>query len=123
MLRSATLSLILALACATPPRPPPSPATTTQDAVDATIDGTCAIAGGGCSLRAALQEANATTDPDDIALPAGRFKIALGGTSEDAAARGDFDSTHDVTITGAGANLTVIDGNEPIACSTRSAAT
>ena len=111
MLRLLALALVAALAAAAPAAATTFTVTTTNDATDATIDGTCAIAGGGCSLRAALQEANATTGEDVISLPAGRYRITLAGTGEDAAATGDFDSTHTLTINGAGADQTVIDGN------------
>jgi CSLREA domain-containing protein len=42
------------------------------DAVDAVPgDGVCATAGGQCTLRAAVQEANALPGADTISLPAG----------------------------------------------------
>src|SRR3954452_1522525 len=105
MLRLSTLAVFVSLALAAPAGAATFTVTTTTDAVDSTVDGTCAIAGGGCSLRAALQEANATTAADEIVLPAGRFRITLAGSGENAAATGDFDSTHDLTITGAGAGM------------------
>lgn len=36
-------------------------------------DGVCADAGGNCSLRAAVMEANATAGPNDVFLPAGDY--------------------------------------------------
>jgi CSLREA domain-containing protein len=111
MLRATTLAVAISLAFALPASAATFTVTTTNDATDAAIDGACGITGGGCSLRAAIQEANATTAADTITLPAGRYRITLAGVGEDAAATGDFDSTNDLTITGAGADKTVIDGN------------
>jgi CSLREA domain-containing protein len=83
----------------------------TADAVDASPgDGECATAGGVCTLRAAIQEANALAGPDTITLPAGAYAIAITGVSEEFAATGDFDISDDLTINGAGAATTIIDG-------------
>jgi hypothetical protein len=81
--------------------------TNTADVVDP--------ADGKLSLREAISAAN---DPvkhpgaDVIAVPAGVFKIAIPGSSEDGNATGDFDVTDTVTIRGAGRNLTFIDGQQ-----------
>lgn len=84
---------------------------TTADAVDAAPgDGACASAGGSCSLRAAVIEANALPGPDTIVLPAGRYTLTLAGAGEDAGATGDLDVLSDVTILGAGAASTIVDG-------------
>jgi CSLREA domain-containing protein len=86
---------------------------TTTDAVDAVAgDGVCATAGGACSLRAAVQEANALAGADTIDLPAGTYVLTLGGGAEDAAASGDLDVTEPLTIDGAGAGVSIIDGND-----------
>src|SRR3954451_8979315 len=98
MSRTIAVAILATLALAAPASATTFNVTTTKDAVDAGINGTCAIAGGGCSLRAALQEANATSAGDAIVLPAGRFRITLNGPDEDAAATGDFDSLHDLAI-------------------------
>lgn len=83
---------------------------TTADAVDAHPgDGTCSTAGGACTLRAAIQEANALAGADTITLPAGTYTLSLVGADEDAAATGDLDITADLTINGGGANVTSID--------------
>src|SRR5262249_23028818 len=74
-------------------------------------DGVCATSGGGCSLRAAVQEANALPGTDRIFVPAGVYVLSLAGAGEDQAATGDLDLTDSVGIFGAGAVLTVIDGN------------
>ncbi|MCA9901974.1 MAG: CSLREA domain-containing protein, partial [Anaerolineales bacterium] len=81
----------------------------TTDAVDASPgNGTCASSLGECTLRAAIQEANALAGADTITLPAGTYTLALAGTGEDAAATGDLDVTGDLTITGAGEATTII---------------
>src|SRR3989475_8330214 len=82
------------------------------DAVDAAPgDGRCATAGGTCTLRAAIQEANAHTGADTIMVPAGTYLLTIPGRGEDMAATGDLDIRDDVTITGAGADRTIVDGN------------
>src|SRR5438876_9548202 len=83
----------------------------TADAVDAVLDGNCATAGGTCTLRAAIQEANAHAGADTIMVPAGTYLLTIAGQGEDIAATGDLDITDDATITGAGADNTILDGN------------
>jgi large repetitive protein len=91
--------------------------TSTVDAVDANspgpYDSVCAAAGGGCTLRAAIQEADATPEPDLIVLPAGVYPLTIEGDLEDDSAQGDLDISTDVTIVGAGAPSTVVDGAWP----------
>ena len=83
----------------------------TTDAVDANIgNGTCASAANECTLRAAIQEANAAAGPHVITVPAGSYKLTLAGPGEDVAATGDLDILQEVTITGAGEDLTIVDG-------------
>jgi CSLREA domain-containing protein len=83
----------------------------TADAVDAHPgDGVCATAIHVCTLRAAIQEANALAGVDIITVPAGTFTLTLAGVDEDGAATGDLDITDDLTLTGAGAAQTIIDG-------------
>lgn len=84
---------------------------TVADAPDADPgDGRCAALLGACTLRAAVQEANAWPGPDSIVLPAGTYTLALPGTDEDLSATGDLDLLSDVDVRGAGAADTVIDG-------------
>src|SRR5262245_13517839 len=84
---------------------------TTADAVDALPgDGSCATGAGACSLRAAVQEANALAGPDAITLPAGTYVLTLAG-NDDTSAAGDLDVHGTLAITGAGAATTIIDGN------------
>ena len=67
--------------------------------------------GGPGSLRAAIICANSSPGPDTITLPAGTYTLTLSGANEDAAATGDLDITDSLTIVGAGATTTIIDGN------------
>jgi CSLREA domain-containing protein len=84
---------------------------TTADDPDATPnDDRCETAGGDCSLRAAIQQANATAGADEIELPAGIYSLVTPGTGENAAATGDLDVTEDLIIRGAGASTTIING-------------
>ena len=84
----------------------------TTDAVDSNIgDGTCAASSGDCTLRAAIQEANALAGSDTINLPAGNYLLTLQNTNEDAAADGDLDITSDINIVGVDRDTTVIDAD------------
>ena len=85
----------------------------TADAVDAdTADGVCLVADGSCSLRAAIQQANASPGADVVVVPAGIYSLTLAGINEDAGVSGDLDVTSGSTITidGAGASTVTIDG-------------
>src|SRR5689334_10116845 len=86
------------------------------DAPDASVgDGKCAAEGGGCTLRAAVQEADATGGASTITLPAGRYRLtvapvpAAGSMSDMEPANGDLDLDGEVAIRGAGAGRTIID--------------
>ncbi len=84
----------------------------TDDIVDATLgDGVCATGTGFCTLRAAIQEANALPGADEIRLKTAVYRLTLTGAGEDLAATGDLDITDSVTIKGKGAALTVVDGH------------
>ncbi len=71
---------------------------------------TCLATNGGCTLRAAIQQANFTAGADTIILPAGVFTLDRPGL-DDAAVLGDLDLTDSLTIQGAGSGLTIVDGN------------
>jgi CSLREA domain-containing protein len=77
------------------------------DAPDATPgDERCATAAGSCTLRAAIDEANADPVPDRIVVTAGVDPVlALAGADDDTNATGDLDVLTPVTIVGAGATL------------------
>ena len=86
--------------------------TTTADTQDAAPgNGTCADAAGACSLRAAISEANALAGADTITIPAGTYTQTLAGANEDVNAGGDLDITSPITINGAAAATTIIQGN------------
>ncbi len=84
---------------------------TADTADDDTADGICVDASGNCTLRAAIQQANAFARLDTIVLGANTYTLSLTGTDDDAAL-GDLDITQDVTISGAGAITTIIDGGD-----------
>ncbi len=78
----------------------------TADQVDASVgDGVCLTASGQCTLRAAVQEANALPGEQDIHLPAGTYTITRPGADEDAAVTGDLDVTGPTVIDGVGATI------------------
>jgi hypothetical protein len=74
-------------------------------------DGQCATASGPCSLRAAIQEANALPTADTIVLAADTYELTIAGQGEDAADSGDLDVTDTqlTTVIGQGLNSTFID--------------
>ena len=76
-------------------------------------DGVCEIELGRreCTLRAAIQEANAAR-VDSVVLPEGTYALQIIGRDEDAAATGDLDITHSVSIAGPDAATTIIDALE-----------
>ncbi|GAB3831582.1 right-handed parallel beta-helix repeat-containing protein [Kribbella italica] len=81
--------------------------TTTADQVDAVPgNGICATAAGTCSLRAAIQEANATTVADTIQVPAGTYPLTLTGQSD---TTGDLDIIRPVSILATGS--AIVDAN------------
>ena len=85
---------------------------TTDDTVDANPgDGIAQDAGGNTSVRAAIMEANALAGADEIVVPAGNYTLTISGKYEDLAVTGDLDVLDDLTMTGDGAGLTIIDAN------------
>ncbi len=76
-------------------------------------NGVCETApdNGVCTLRAAVEESNALPGADLIMLPAGVYTLTLAGALEDLGRFGDLDVRDDLTLTGVGADATVIDGN------------
>ncbi|MCR9093857.1 MAG: SMP-30/gluconolactonase/LRE family protein [bacterium] len=82
----------------------------TIDAVDTLPgDGFCSTTAAECTLRAALQEANALAGSTEIVLGAGTHTLSIPGDDEDASATGDLDVLDDVAIRGAGPGTTIID--------------
>ncbi len=84
---------------------------TAGDAADNNpADGICdssADPGEQCTLRAAIQQANASPGDYTIILPAGVYPLTIAGF-DDTAEAGDLDITGPLTIVGAGANVTII---------------
>ncbi len=79
---------------------------TAADSVDANPgDGVCADGDGQCSLRAAVQEANASGGGEIDLQRAATYVLTVGGTGEDAAATGDLDVTSGISIEGRGATV------------------
>ncbi len=66
------------------------------------------------SFREAIVDANTNPGDDKIVLEAGTYILGISGADEDGALTGDIDvidTTGKLTIVGAGAGLTIIDGN------------
>lgn len=83
-----------------------------------TTDDTTTCTPGNCSLRGAIIEANKSTGPDVIMLPAGTYILTIPGAdggvlADNNALKGDLDIVKDsnVTIVGDGPDKTIIDGN------------
>ncbi len=101
--------VILAAACASVP--PAFAATYDVDRTDDTVSATaCTAAPNDCSLRGAIIAANANPGPDTINLPAGMYTLSIAGPGEDFSQTGDLDIRDDLTLVGAGAATTIIDG-------------
>lgn len=62
-----------------------------------------------CTLRAAIEEANALPGPDRIILPAGMYTLDIPGTNENGCGSGDLDITDSLILSGSGTDDTVID--------------
>jgi CSLREA domain-containing protein len=86
-------------------------------------------ANGNCSLREAIRSANldiavdgctAGNGADEIVLPAGTYTLTIPATTatENAALNGDLDITGVLTITGAGAATTIVEGCAVVAPAT-----
>ncbi len=75
----------------------------TSDSTDANPgDEVCETSPGNgiCTLRAAIQEANASEGEQTITLAPGTYSLSLSGSDEDNAATGDLDITGDLIIVG-----------------------
>lgn len=84
----------------------------TADLVDiAPGNGACRTSAGTCTLRAAIQEANAWPGPDQITLATGVYALTINGIGENASATGDLDTTSVITIIGSGPLQTIIDAS------------
>jgi CSLREA domain-containing protein len=74
-----------------------------------TADGADGVCDADCSLREAVQAANAHAGEDVILLHAGIYSLTLTG-HEDANASGDLDVLDDLTVAGDGADRSIVDG-------------
>ena len=84
------------------------------DGADAAVgNGICdvdlATAGAQCTLRAAIQEANATAAADTVTLGGRHYQLSLAGANEENALTGDLDIKNNLTIIGEFGS-TVVDG-------------
>lgn len=91
----------------------------TADAVDVQPgDGVCetVVGNGVCTLRAAIQEANANGSTDTINLPVGEYILNIPGAGENRAATGDLDISESLSIVGIGGSpdQVIINGNGSI---------
>ena len=75
-------------------------------------DGQCLAGEEACTLRAAIEEANAHRGPCLITLPAGFYGLTRVGAGEDAAWSGDLDIIGELAILGAGADMTFVNGSQ-----------
>ena len=72
-------------------------------------DGICGSGKGTCSLRAAVQEANASTHANRIELGQGTYSLSIDGPDESLAVSGDLDLNTDIEIAGRGVGVTIIE--------------
>jgi uncharacterized repeat protein (TIGR01451 family) len=85
------------------------------DASDTNVgDGACiAFSGGGCTLRAAVQEANFLPVADTIILPSGQTAmLTLGPAGTAGTSTGDLDVLNDLTVQASGSTPAAIDGGD-----------
>lgn len=95
------------------------PAAAAEFVVDSLVDGIDLDQGDGiclgladrCTLRAAIQEANALPGTHTIVLGAGVYALTIRGSDEDAGATGDLDVTGALRIEGVGADETVVEAS------------
>lgn len=73
-------------------------------------DGQCLSQAGGCTLRAAIEEANATTLSDTINVPPGTYVLSSPDEGPDFAQSGMLFLNGEVQILGADAKTTIVDG-------------
>ncbi|HKH10180.1 MAG TPA: choice-of-anchor Q domain-containing protein [Rubrobacter sp.] len=63
-----------------------------------------------CTLRAAIEDANAATGADTVTVPAGAYTLTRANGNGGDASTGDLNVTGELTITGAGARATRVVG-------------
>ena len=83
--------------------------TTLEDAIDVDVtDNVCLTAAGECSLRAAVQQANALPGLDHINLPSGEYFLGGSDPGENEALSGDLDISDSLSIRGEEVELVTI---------------
>ena len=89
----------------------------TADDVDASAgNGICATVANECTLRAAIQESNALTGPDEIDFSVDTVTLSVNGAGESSGATGDLDIAQeaaqdlDLTINGGGVVISAVSG-------------
>src|SRR5918999_4603577 len=71
----------------------------TADLPDNSVgNGVCATSAGRCTLRAAIQEANALLGHDTINVPPGTYELEVPSVNEDVPSTGDHDIADSVSI-------------------------
>ena len=104
-----TLRLLICLSLALMTLPVKSLAGSfTVTKIEDTKDGKCDA---DCSLREAIIATNENAGADDVTVPTGTYLLTLVGAGEDESNSGDLDIDGELTVVGAGVDLTVIDGN------------
>ena len=115
MILASVLLALVAVLVASLALAAPYTVNSTADRVDANIgNGECRTSVGTCTLRAAIQEANATSGHDTIEVSAGIYELGIPTVNDDLPSTGDFDITDTVTIVGAGTGATFVDGGVPL---------
>lgn len=114
-------ALALALAVLQAPAVQAAPKSNISITVDTATDDNsagfqvCTGAENDCSLRGAISLANSdTTNAYTIIVPAGTYTLTILGSGENANATGDLDISASLTISGAGAATTIINGNHSV---------
>lgn len=111
--RSLTVLAALAASTAAWAAPADFVVDTGLDAVDAMPgDGVCADDDGHCTLRAAIQEANALGGSWSIDLSGVSAVLSLAGAGEDAAATGDLDVTATIDLRATSASLATVSASD-----------
>jgi CSLREA domain-containing protein len=104
---------VLLLVCAAPSLAATFTVDSTSDGVDKKPgDGACETRSGTCTLRAAVQEANARPGPAGIVLVPGTYSLTIGPAENPSAEAGDLDVLGELTISGGGAAKTFVDGGK-----------
>src|SRR4051794_23901068 len=101
-MRTPLVALAALLLAASPSAAATFTVDSTADKHDQTTgDNLCKASDGTCTLRAAIEQANVLTGADVVNVPAGQYKLSLGGLSV----------TSSLSVKGAGVTTTTIDAN------------